>query len=78
MAKCNGLNEPLTLDELRKMEGEPAYIVCGEWKDWRIPDFIDIGAYKGFIRFTDKSAEPIDEYGKTWLASRQKPEEWTV
>ena len=69
--------EPLTLEELRQMEGEPAYIVCGEWKDWRIPDFIDIGAYKGFIRFTDKSAEPIDEYGKTWLAYRHKPEEGT-
>ena len=22
VAKCNGLNEPLTLDELRKMDGE--------------------------------------------------------
>lgn len=68
-------NAPLTLDELRKMEGEPVYIVYGEWKDWRIPDFIDIGAYKGFIRFTDKSAEPIEEYGKNWLAYRRKPEE---
>ena len=71
-------NEPLTLDELRGMDREPVYIVYGEWKDWRIPDFIDIGAYKGFIRFTDKSAELIAEYGKDWLAYRRKPEEGTV
>ena len=71
-------NAPLSLDELREMDGEPVYIVYGEWKDWRIPDFIDIGAYKGFIRFTDKSAEPIAEYGKNWIAYRRKPEEGTT
>ena len=26
----NGLNEPLTLDELRKMDGEPVWVVYGE------------------------------------------------
>lgn len=25
VAKCNGLNEPLTLDELRQMDGEPVW-----------------------------------------------------
>ena len=28
--ECNDLNEPLTLDELRKMDGEPVWVVYGE------------------------------------------------
>ena len=68
-------NKPLTLDELRKMEGEPVWVVFGECGDWRIPDFIDIGAYRGFIRFTDRSSEFLDDYGKDWLAYRHKTEE---
>ncbi len=67
-------NDPLTLEELRGMEGEPLYIVSGKFEDWRIPYFIDEGAYKGFVQFTDKSAEPLDSYGKAWLAYRRKPE----
>lgn len=70
-------NQPLTMDELREMEGEPVWIVFGECGDWRVPDFIDIGAYRGFIRFTDKSAEPLADYGKDWLAYRHKPEPHT-
>ena len=30
VANRNGLNEPLTLDELRKMDGEPVWVVYGE------------------------------------------------
>ena len=66
-------NEPLTLDELRGMDGEPVWVVCGIYADWRIPEFIDEGAYKGFIKFSDRSAEPISDYGKTWLAYDHKP-----
>lgn len=68
-------NQPLTMDELRQMEGEPVWVVFGECGDWRIPDFIDIGAYRGFIRFTDRSSEFLDDYGKDWLAYRHKTEE---
>ena len=32
MTNRNGLNEPLTLDELREMDGEPVWIV--EYPDW--------------------------------------------
>ena len=28
--ECNDLNKPLTLDELRKMDGEPVWVVYGE------------------------------------------------
>ena len=67
-------NEPLTLEQLREMYGEPVWVVCGIYKDWRIPEFIDEGGYKGFIKFTDRSAEPISDYGKNWLAYAHKPE----
>ena len=50
----------------------------GECGDWRVPDFIDIGAYRGFIRFTDKSAEPLADYGKDWLAYRHKAQGATI
>lgn len=68
-------NPPLTLDELRHMDGEPVWVVCGAWADWRIPEFINIGAYRGFIRFTDNSAELMEEYGKAWLAYRHRTKE---
>ena len=67
-------NEPLTLEQLRQMYDEPVWVVCGIYKDWRIPEFIDEGGYKGFIKFTDRSAEPISDYGKNWLAYRYPPE----
>ena len=70
-------NEPLNLDELRQMDGEPVWVEFGECGDWRIPDFIDIGAYRGFIRFTDRSSELLADYGKDWLAYRHKPEPHT-
>lgn len=66
-------NEPLTLEQLREMYDEPVWVVCGIYKDWRIPEFIDEGGYKGFIKFTDRSAEPISDYGKTWAAFAHKP-----
>ena len=30
VVECNDLNEPLTLDELREMDGEPVWVVYGE------------------------------------------------
>jgi hypothetical protein len=65
-------NEPLTLEQLRKMYDEPVWVVCGIYADWRIPEFIDEGGYKGFIKFTDRSAEPISDYGKNWVAYSRK------
>ena len=77
VTKCNGLNEPLTLDELRRMEGQPVYIVENT-EYWAIVNSFDqAGVYLlsygnpddyGYFCF----------YGKTWLAYRQKPEEGTV
>ena len=59
-------NDPLTLDELRQMDGEPVWLVNQNGGRWVIMS----GAYLWDSR---KNAD----YGKTWLAYRQKPEEGT-
>ena len=69
--------EPLTLDDLRKMDGEPVWIklfdpdeafwvLRNEWVDTRNPE--------PMILFHMRWYSHVD-YGKTWLAYRQKPEE---
>lgn len=69
--------EPLMLDELRQMDGEPVWIklfdpdeefwvLRNEWVDTRNPE--------PMILFHMRWYSHAD-YGKTWLAYRQKPEE---
>ena len=64
--------EPLTLDELREMDGEPVWVQSPgvpEYGRWAIVE--GVGENCLFLRddFT------CHDYGKTWLAYRQKPEE---
>ena len=70
----NGLNEPLTLDEMRDMPCEPVYIVvgCASW--W------DIVSYAGmeYLYLKVEGSLPFRDYGKNWTAYRQKPEEGPV
>lgn len=71
----NGLNEPLTLGKLRKMDGEPVWVQSPgipEYGRWAIVE--GVGENSLFLHddFT------CHDYGKTWLAYRQKPEEGTV
>lgn len=63
-------NAPLTLDELRGMDGEPVTVVSlpigstyklGQQRDGK--QFWKIG-----------TARKLSDYGKTWLAYRRKPE----
>ena len=61
------VNKALTLDELREMDGEPVWLVNQNGGRWVIMS----GAYLWDSR---KNAD----YGKTWLAYRQKLEEGTV
>ncbi|WP_040662485.1 Lar family restriction alleviation protein [Oscillibacter ruminantium] len=66
-------NAPLTLDELRGMDGEPVYIVGRLYGGWTVPWR---NAAKYIARCPDEaniSHYPKD-YGKTWLAYRTKPE----
>lgn len=77
VVECNDLNEPLTLDELRKMDGEPVYCVeitgREEWLFRRDGGFADM-----YGEFTSDDFMVWDNYGKLWWCYRQKPEEGTV
>ena len=69
-----GKNEPLTLDELRQMDGEPVYSVeitgREEWLFRRDGGFADM-----YGEFTSDDFMSWDNYGKLWWCYRQKPEE---
>ena len=75
-------NEPLTIEQLREMDGEPV------WCKWLLPEdraieqgtwFIVISGDKAGLEIK-RPAEygchfcKIDDYGKTWLAYRRPPE----
>ena len=68
-------NEPLTLAELRKMDGEPVWVEFqdgsgGCWGLVHITVFNHIVFANGLFCTVGKPY-----YGKTWMAYRQKPEE---
>ena len=69
--------EPLTMDELRQMDGEPVYSVeitgREEWLFRRDGGFADM-----YGEFTSDDFMVWDNYGKLWWCYRQKPEEGTV
>ena len=69
--------EPLTLNELRQMDGEPVYCVeitgREEWLFRRDGGFADM-----YGEFTSDDFMVFDNYGKLWWCYRQKPEEGTV
>ena len=66
--------EPLTLEELRQMDGEPVYSaeITGreEWLFRRDGGFADM-----YGEFTSDDFMSWDNYGKLWWCYRQKPEE---
>ena len=70
-------NETLTLEELRKMDGEPVYSVeitgREEWLFRRDGGFADM-----YGEFTSDDFMVWDNYGKLWWCYRQKSEEGTV
>lgn len=86
--QSNESNEPLTLEELREMDGEPVYIIAkdmgiAEWNVITGKEPIAI-AYDcpmpGFksvvegIAFANGRAFRAGAYGITWLAYRRPPE----
>ena len=64
--------EPLTLDELREMDGDPVWVQSPgipEYGRWAIVEGVGENCLFLHDDFT------CHDYGKTWLAYRQKPEE---
>ena len=81
------LNEPLTLEQLREMDGQPVYIIAGgmgisEWNVIKGKGYITLAydqptigfkAMKEGIEFINGRTFSIDSYGVTWLAYRRPP-----
>ena len=66
-------NEPLTLEQLREMDGEPVWVVSidGEWASgWYV---LASHSRYGFIP-KGRGFLAADDFGKTWLAYRRPPE----
>ena len=68
-----GNNEPITLEELRKMDGEPIYIVYGDVAWWDIVSF----SVQDWLYLAREEELRYSRYGE-WLAYRQKPEDGTT
>ena len=77
VADTNSGNKPLTLDELKQMDGEPVWTVTNGVEGsgrWEILESVD-NEFMRLCNPVDTTYDcPIDTYGKTWLAYRTKPE----
>lgn len=65
-------NDPLTLEELRGMDGEPVWVEfpkCPEASGWMLISAGRHCVYDGLLGECD-----FENYGKTWLAYRRRPE----
>ena len=77
--ECNDLNEPLTLDELRKMDGKPVWVVYGEDAGmWALVEVCEESIFLtnnlgGRTEYADDAE--LEDDGLT--VYRQKPEEGT-
>ena len=88
MIECNDLNEPLTLDELRQMDGEPVWVsISNNWREsgvsegWCIVRFhSEDDRVRVYVYDTRHGARFFaqQDYGESWIAYRQKPEEGTI
>lgn len=63
---------PLTIEELRKIDGEPVWLTGFEWRvcygtsTFRGTEYLETGMDTGI---------PLDGYGEKWFAYRHKPKE---
>lgn len=68
-------NNPLTLEELRRMDGEPVWVQAPgvpKYGRWAIVAGVDTG--DGEQTLYCRGDYTCRYYGKTWLAYRRKPE----
>lgn len=69
-------NDPLTLEELREMDGEPVWVTpmrgSGGFSVWML---VDVECE--LCRETHGEMAVFENCGKTWTAYRRKPEEGT-
>lgn len=70
-------NDPLTLEELREMDGEPVFIKCLFNDELSLYVVVDKRRDSAGI-FTRLFYASFDYYGDEWLAYRRRPEEGTT
>lgn len=68
-------NEPLTLEQLREMDGEPVWIVDVGPHKWYGPGWAIVDRDNCLVR-TAKNWNPVffERYGERWLAYSRPPE----
>ena len=66
-------NDPLTLDELREMDGEPVWVVIDG--DDYAPCWMLLKYHAGRAFYSECFSVGLDNYGKGWTAYRRGPEE---
>lgn len=76
-------NEPLTLEELLEMDGEPVYMYAANHFNGRYGFWNIVGKFEkqlGGILFSGRMTGlfSCEDYGDTWLAYRMNPEEGTT
>lgn len=71
-------NDPLTLEQLREMDGEPVWciIIDGDYKGESFWGLVNIDTAECICNNWDVIL--FAYYGKAWLAYRRKPEEGTA
>ena len=67
------LNEPLTMDELRKMGGDQVFVVTDRLKEWCLVHSHNSDDVIGGGIIMTRRTYQYACYGKTWLAYRKKP-----
>ena len=69
-------NEPMTIEQLRGMDGEPVWIVDIGGRNWYGPGWAIVDRENNLVR-TVKNWNPVffEKYGERWLAYRRPPEE---
>ena len=62
-------NEPMTIEQLREMDGEPVWIVDSEGRNWYGPGWAIVDRENNLVR-TVKNWNPVffEKYGERWLA----------
>ena len=70
------LNEPLTWEELKEMDGEPVYIVEPKKaiSSWMLIDMVDEKSMWCVVGIGSCYRNFYKTYGKTWIAYRRPPE----
>lgn len=68
-------SKPLTLDELREMDGEPVWIEGCCISSTRRNEWALVFEAGGFCRTSNGNIAIFSLYGTGWLAYRHKPEE---